>query len=278
MKADACAEIKYAKKGPGSKEENPPETIMQLMKACVEKYPHKVAMRVERVKNSEGRWVTPDPVKEGGRVSAPALPDSEWKTWTYEEFNDVCNAVAKSLLAMGVEQFGTVGIYGFNSPEWFISLLGAVFCGAKSAGIYPSDRTDNVVFKLKHSKARVVIIEDEGKLQRLLPQKDADGKEFNPMDDLPELKFIVTWAASDKCAKEVESKHGKVPVLNWEEFLKKENDTTNEALEKRQSLVNPGHCCALIYTSGTTGRPKAVMMSHDNVAFEVQIQIGQRLC
>lgn len=39
-----------------------------------------------------------------------------------------------------VKRWGKVGIYGFNSPEWFFSLLGAVFCGAKSAGIYPSDR------------------------------------------------------------------------------------------------------------------------------------------
>eukprot|EP00954_Amorphochlora_amoebiformis_P022334 1352594-Amorphochlora_amoeboformis.AAC.1 len=46
---------------------------------------------------------------------------------------------APALMHLGVEQFGTVGIYGFNSPEWFISLISTTLCGAKSAGIYPSD-------------------------------------------------------------------------------------------------------------------------------------------
>ena len=42
----------------------------------------------------------------------------------------------------GVEQFGSVSIFGFNAPEWMISAFGAMYCGAKYVGIYSTDTPD----------------------------------------------------------------------------------------------------------------------------------------
>lgn len=33
------------------------------------------------------------------------------------------------IFKLGLERFHSVGILGFNSPEWFISAVGAVFAG-----------------------------------------------------------------------------------------------------------------------------------------------------
>merc|ERR1719414_2606087 len=41
-------------------------------------------------------------------------------------------------------------------------------------------------------------------------------------------------------------------------------------LQQRRENVRPGQCATLVYTSGTTGMPKAVMLSHDNLAFQAQ--------
>mmetsp|Transcript_34994 Transcript_34994/g.64810 ORF Transcript_34994/g.64810 Transcript_34994/m.64810 type:complete len:764 (-) Transcript_34994:494-2785(-) len=252
MEADAEAPIIFSKKGPGSKEVNPPTTMLDLMRLAVEQHGEKTALRVERV---------------DGKTPPPEQDECKWQEWTYKQYRDDANMAARALMHMGVEQFGSVGIYGFNSPEWFLAEISTMFCGAKTAGIYPSDRVDNVVFKLKHSKATVIILEDTGKLSRLQPQKDEEGNMFNPMDDLPELKHVVMWAKSDKDPEFLESKHGKVPVVDWTEFLKLGEKTDMKDLEERQKKIKPGHCCALIYTSGTTGRPKAVMISHDNITF-----------
>jgi len=44
--------------------------------------------------------------------------------------------VAKAFIKLGLEPHHSVGILGFNSPEWFLSDLGAVFAGGIATGIY----------------------------------------------------------------------------------------------------------------------------------------------
>ena len=52
--------------------------------------------------------------------------NGEWKVWTWKNYyGDVARA-AKSLIKLGLEPFHGVCILGFNSPEWFISLLSAI--------------------------------------------------------------------------------------------------------------------------------------------------------
>jgi long-chain-fatty-acid--CoA ligase ACSBG len=50
--------------------------------------------------------------------------------WTYNEYlNDIKN-VAKAFVSIGVRPFHGVAIWGFNSPEWFIADIAAIFAGA----------------------------------------------------------------------------------------------------------------------------------------------------
>lgn len=48
--------------------------------------------------------------------------------------------VAKAFIKLGLEPRKSVGIIGFNSPEWFIADLAAVFANGVATGIYPTNR------------------------------------------------------------------------------------------------------------------------------------------
>jgi long-chain-fatty-acid--CoA ligase ACSBG len=93
------------------------------------------------------------------------------------------------------------------------------------------------------------------------------------VNELPKLKVIVVWGTEQPEEKEIKRESGDaVRVFSWKAFLEfsKDKESADEDLKKRMEEVKPGHCASLIYTSGTTGRPKAVMISHDNLIFEVR--------
>jgi long-chain-fatty-acid--CoA ligase ACSBG len=247
---DATVPPKLAKKGAASAEACPPVTLVECLKLACEKNGDKVALATE----------SPCPALVGGKA-APPLPLDQWKTWTYKQYYDEAQLVAKGLIALGHEHHDAVSIFGFNSPEWFLSEIGAICAGGMAAGIYPTDTPDQVHFKLRHSGASVVVVEDKSKYDKIMAAVELG---------LPKLNAVVCWAY-DECADIKRADGSTIKALNWKGLLELGKTVDDALLQKRTEAMNPGHCCALIYTSGTTGNPKAVMISHDNIVYESRV-------
>lgn len=225
----------------------PPMTLMQCLQKAAEVAGESTALLVER----------PLPTIEDKKVP-PALPIEEWTTWTYQKYlADVRNA-AKGFIGLGLQQFESVNIWGFNAPEWHISALGAMFAGAKCAGIYPTDTPETAAYKVVHSQGAVVVCEDRGKVDRLASSIIARG-------DCRRLKAFVAYGFKPEQGEKVQG----YPLISWEALIELGARGGQEAdIDLRLASIRPSHCAALIYTSGTTGDPKAVMTSHDSVSFE----------
>uniref|UniRef100_T1IJB7 long-chain-fatty-acid--CoA ligase n=1 Tax=Strigamia maritima TaxID=126957 RepID=T1IJB7_STRMM len=165
--------------------------------------------------------------------------NEEWQSWTYEQYWD----------QLGLIPFHGVGILGCNAPEWFFSHLATIFSGGFTAGIYTTNSADACYHVLNDCEANIAVVENELQLDKILKIRDK----------LPNLKAIVQFTG--------------IPthpdVISWDDLLQIGLSVSDDILEKRIKGLAVNQCCTLIYTSGTTGNPKGVMISHDNMVYEV---------
>ena len=236
---------RFAEEGLASEEGCAATTLNALFADAAAKAPDAVALQVER----------PCPPLVKGSPPPPALPLAEWKKWTFAEYYAETRVAARAFMALGLERFEGVNIFGFNSPEWFMGEMAAIMAGGVAAGIYPTDTPDQVEYKSRHSAASIAVVEDEAKLAVFAACKA----------NLPALRAIVVWNPLDAAAlKDFDG----VKVVAWSDLAALADGVPEADLDARIAAQEPGHVCTYIYTSGTTGNPKAVMISHDNIIFE----------
>nr|XP_033776576.1 long-chain-fatty-acid--CoA ligase ACSBG1 [Geotrypetes seraphini] len=173
--------------------------------------------------------------------------DGKLESVTFSEYHKLSRRAAKSFLKLGLERFHSVGILGFNSPEWFISAVGAIFAGGITTGIYTTNSPEACHYVANDCRANIIMVENQKQLDKIL----------QIWNRLPHLKAVVQYKGSLQ---------EKQPNLyTWEEFINLGNEIPDFLLADILNSQKPNHCCVLIYTSGTTGQPKGVMLSHDNI-------------
>lgn len=198
-----------------------PVSVVTFMQRAVEKYPHHPALSVKR--------------------------DGSWVTWNYTEYwNDVRTA-AKGFIKLGLEPFKSVGILGFNSPEWFFADLGSIFAGGFAAGVYTTNSPEACQHVLADAAANIIVVENEAQLKKILKIRS----------QLPNVKAIIQYSGEPTAPN----------VLSWSDLMEIGKSVPEEVLERRIKGLAVNQCCTLIYTSGTTGNAKGVMLSHDNLTY-----------
>ena len=79
--------------------------------------------------------------------------------------------MAKAFIALGLEPRKSVGIIGFNSPEWFMADLAAIFANSMATGIYSTNSPEMCKYMANHSNANIIVVEDDSQLQKILKVK-----------------------------------------------------------------------------------------------------------
>ena len=177
-----------------------------------------------------------------------------WQATSWHDYGEEVLTAARALIALGVEADARTCILGFNRPEWVIFDVATMAVGGAPAGIYTTCSSEKVAYILNHSEAPVCLVEDREQWEKIDRERDS----------LPHLKKVVLFKGAKKIDDEL--------VISWDAFMKLgAGDAHEDALQQRIASLEPDGLATLIYTSGTTGPPKAVMLSHENLAWTSRI-------
>jgi long-chain acyl-CoA synthetase len=176
--------------------------------------------------------------------------DDGWVDVTAAQFHDEVRAVAKGLVAAGVEVGDRIALLSKTRYEWTLFDYAIWFAGAVTVPIYETSSAEQIGWILQDSGARAVVAEGPDHLARV--------REARESGDLVELQHV--WSIEDNA----------VDVLG-----RLGSDITDELLEQRRTTATPLDLATLIYTSGTTGKPKGCMLTHGNFMFELGVAVDE---
>ncbi|HKD91039.1 MAG TPA: long-chain fatty acid--CoA ligase [Terriglobales bacterium] len=174
-----------------------------------------------------------------------------WINISCREFHLRVASVAAVLREWGIQQGERIAILSENRPEWAIVDFACLARGMVDVPIYPTLTAEQAGFILRDSGARIGFVstaEQFRKLQSIQPETA--------------LERIVV----------MDEIHG-IGALAMSSLM---NGTADLAeFEAKARAIDPNDLATIIYTSGTTGTPKGAMLTHGNLASNIQTSLGR---
>jgi long-chain acyl-CoA synthetase len=176
-------------------------------------------------------------------VTLFARRDSDgWTEVSAVEFRDQVTAVAKGLVAEGVQPGDRVGLMSKTRYEWTLCDYAIWAAGAVTVPIYETSSAEQTAWILSDSGITVCVVESS----------DHEALVESVRPDLPGLRHVLQIDAGG-----VESLIAAGAVIGDSE------------IEDRRAALQASDLATIIYTSGTTGRPKGCELTHGALLFDV---------
>jgi len=168
-----------------------------------------------------------------------AIPtaDGGWSDVTSAEFLRQVIALAKGLVAAGVEPGDKIGLMAKTRYEWTLIDFATWFAGAVLVPIYETSAPSQILWNLTDSGATAIITENADHYSR-----------FDEIRaDVPAVRNI--W---------------QIDLGDLDKLVAAGTGVADEEIERRRRIAKGSDLATLIYTSGTTGKPKGCIITHSN--------------
>jgi long-chain acyl-CoA synthetase len=192
--------------------------------------------------------------RQGDRLALRYKAYGIWHRVTWREYGAHVHRVAAALLAFGLRPHENVAVLGENRPEWLYCHLGIQTAGGATVGIYPTSAPEQIKYVLDHAEARLIFVESEEQLDKLLTVA-GDTR----------VERVVVWDAKGLWGFADER------VVFFDDFVKQGtifDERYPGAVAARRDAIAPDDTAMIIYTSGTTGPPKGAMLAHRAILWQ----------
>ena len=161
--------------------------------------------------------------------------------FTYAEFAERVDRVARGLMAVGVAAGDRVGIWSPNFAEWVLVQYATARIGAILVTINPAYRSSELEYVLNQSGISVLVAVES------FLTSDYRSMIEGVWDRVPAQRVIY------------------IHTGDWDELLGAAEAVSVEQLAQRSAQLRPDDAINIQYTSGTTGFPKGATLSHRNI-------------
>ena len=199
---------------------------------------------------------------------AKVSPDKEYIVYsdrdlryTWTQFNERVNTVAKGLLALGVEKGSHVGIWATNVPDWLTYLYACAKIGAVYVTVNTNYKQNELEYLVENSDMHTLCLIDGtfesdyiAMTYEMLPELKTCQRGFLRSKRFPKMRNVIYLG---------QEKHR--GMYNTPEVMLLGQTVSDQRLEEAKKQVNCHDIVNMQYTSGTTGFPKGVMLSHHNI-------------
>ncbi|MEV7014828.1 AMP-dependent synthetase/ligase [Streptomyces sp. NPDC093991] len=164
-----------------------------------------------------------------------------WRPVTAAAFAAEVTAVAKGLIAAGLEPGDRVAVMSRTRYEWTLLDFAIWAAGGQTVPVYPTSSADQVEWIVRDSGARHVVTETPGNTAAVRTGTAA-------LPSPPQVWELDAGAVDDLVARG--------------------RDVPDEEVTKRRTALTADTVATVCYTSGTTGRPKGCVLTHGNLYAE----------
>lgn len=181
--------------------------------------------------------------------------------YTYKEFQEICNQVAKGFMSLGIQKGENMAIWATNVPEWVITQFASAKMGGVLVTVNTSYRTHELEYLLRQSESTTLLLIGSFRdahyvemVREICPELEHCEPGKLESARLPHLKNVIYLGE--------ERQPG---MFTWQDLLDRAGLVNERERLERQRSLDPDDVINMQYTSGTTGFPKGVMLSHSNI-------------